>query len=131
MLPVVTAFYAGLNALILVWLTFEVVARRRRGRISLGDGDDPKFAKVIRGHGNAAETIPIALTLLALTELMGAPGVALHAAGLALTVGRLAHALHFTGRAGFQFRPIGMVLTLLTIGVLAIGLVVHALAKGL
>ena len=129
--PVITAFYAGLNALVLIWLSFEVIRRRRGDRISLGDGGDPKFGKVIRGHANATETIPIALILLGLTELMGAPGVALHAAGIALTVGRVVHGLHFTGRLGFRFRPIGMLLTLLTIIVLALGLIAHALSAGL
>lgn len=36
--PAIAAFYAGLNALILIWLTVEVVLRRRSGPLSPGDG---------------------------------------------------------------------------------------------
>lgn len=126
--PIITAFYAGLNALIILWLAWSVISRRRSGRISHGDGDDPGFRKVIRGHANATETIPIALILLTLTELFGAPAVAIHIAGALLTVGRLMHGLHFTGRAKITFRMLGMASTLLVIGVLALGLVAHSLA---
>ena len=71
--PLVTALYAGLNGLILLWLTWAVISRRRSGRIILGDGGDVDFNKLIRGHANAAETIPVALLLLGLAELIGAP----------------------------------------------------------
>ena len=49
----------------------------------------------MRGHANAIETIPVALLLLLLLALLGAPAWALHLLGLALTVGRVLHALHF------------------------------------
>ena len=126
--PIITAFYAGLNALVILWLAWAVISRRRSGRISHGDGDDPAFRKVIRGHANAVETIPIALILMTLTELFGAPAVAIHIAGAALTIGRIMHGLHFTGKAKIIFRMLGMLLTLLVIGVLAIGLIAHSLA---
>lgn len=125
--PVVSAFYAGLNALILIWLVFEVVRLRRSRSISLGDGGDDEMGKVLRGHANAAETMPMALILLTLAELTGAPGVALHLAGVVFTAGRLMHALHFTGRAGSNFRPLGMVATLTATAVLALGLVAHGI----
>ena len=127
--PVVTALYAGLNALILMWLAAEVVSRRRSRSVSLGDGGDKELGKVIRAHGNAAETIPIALILLALAELFGAPAVALHIAGVLLTGGRIAHALHFTGRAGMRFRIYGMIATFLVTGLLAAGLIAHAITR--
>ncbi len=127
--PIITAFYAGLAGLIYVWLTLAVVRHRRGKKISLGDGDDPKVAKSIRGQGNAAEQIPIVLIMLGLTEMLGAPGFALHIAGLAFIVGRLLHGLHFNGYIGFQARPVGMGLNLLVQIVLALGLVAHAIAQ--
>ncbi|MEM8751861.1 MAG: MAPEG family protein [Pseudomonadota bacterium] len=125
--PLVAALYAGLNGLILVWLVYEVVKRRRDGSIVLGDGGDPEMTKAIRGHANAAETMPMALVMLTLAELIGAPTVALHAAGAVFTVGRLLHALHFTGRASARFRMYGMASSLTAMGVLALGLVAHAI----
>ena len=50
----------------------------------------------MRGHANAIETIPTALILLVLLALLGVPAWAIHLLGIALTVGRGLHALHFT-----------------------------------
>lgn len=123
--PVLTAFYAGLLALIYLWLTAKVIRHRRGKQISRGDGGDDRVAKSIRGHANAAEQIPLIVMLLALAEMLGAPAVALHVLGLMIVVGRLLHALHFNGLGPFIYRPIGMLLTLLVLGILAIGLVAH------
>lgn len=127
--PIITALYAGIAGLIYLWLTIEVVRHRRGKNISLGDGDDPLAAKSIRGHGNAAEQIPIVLIMLGLTEMLGAPSFALHLAGLAFIAGRVLHGLHFNGYIGFQARPLGMALNLLVQIVLALGLIAHAVAQ--
>lgn len=127
--PAIAAFYAGLNALILIWLAIEVINQRRRSGVGLGDGGDEALNRAIRGHGNAVETIPIALILLMLTEMLGAPAVALHILGIALTGGRLLHGLHFTGRAPAAFRGAGMGATLLAMLILAIGLLILAAGR--
>ena len=49
-------------------LIFQVIRFRRQG-ISLGDGGDPKMLRVIRGHANFAEHIPLALLLMLVMEL--------------------------------------------------------------
>jgi uncharacterized membrane protein YecN with MAPEG domain len=123
--PILTSFYAGLLALIYISLTWAVISRRRGDKISLGDGGNDRFAKVIRGQVNAAEQMPIIIIMLALAEMLGAPAVALHVLGVMIVVGRLLHALHFNGKGPFIFRPIGMLLTLLVLGVLPLGLVAH------
>ena len=127
--PVITALYAGLAALIYTWLTLAVIRHRRGKKISLGDGGDPSVEKSIRGQANAAETMPMILIMLGLTEMLGAPGFALHLAGLVFIIGRLLHGLHFNGYIGFQARPLGMGLTLLVQLVLALGLTAHAIAQ--
>jgi hypothetical protein len=127
----VTALYAGLNGLLIVWLAFRVIAARRDGGIGMGDGGDARLARLMRGHGNATETIPLALLLLGLAEGLGAPPIALHCLGALLTLGRLAHALHFTGFApATGWRVAGMALTLAMITLTALALVAHALAGG-
>ena len=123
--PILTAFYAGLLALIYLSLTWAVISRRRGHKISLGDGGDEKFAKIIRGQVNAAEQMPFIIIMLALAEMLGAPAIALHVLGVLAVVGRLLHALHFMGKGPFVYRPVGMLFTLIVSGVLALGLVVH------
>ncbi len=61
---VVTPLYAGLLVLWFLALSFQVIRCRRGGRISLGDGGDAKLIRVIRGHANFAEYVPVAILLL-------------------------------------------------------------------
>ncbi len=113
----VTGLYAGSLALWFLVLSYRVVGRRRAG-ISLGDGGDPGMLRVVRGHANFAEYVPLALIMLAILELGGTPLIVLHVLGLALLAGRLLHgyALSFTQQFGFG-RFWG---TLLTYGVLVV-----------
>ncbi len=113
----VTALYAGSLALWFLVLSYRVVGHRRAG-ISLGDGGDPGMLRVVRGHANFAEYVPLALIMLAILELGGTSLIVLHVLGLALLAGRLLHgyALSFTQQFGFG-RFWG---TLLTYGVLVI-----------
>lgn len=130
--PLIAAFYVGLNALILVGLAVHVARTRGRVGVALGDGGSPALAQAIRAHGNAAETVPLAAVLLALVELLGAPGWVTHGLGLALTAGRAVHAVHMIAApANLGMRAAGMALTLSAILLSALGLVGHALARGL
>ena len=74
--------------------------------------------RVIRGHANFAEYVPLALIMLGVLELSGASPYLLHGLGVALLAGRLLHgyALSFTQQFGFG-RFWG---TLLTYAVLAV-----------
>ena len=89
------SLYAGLNALVLIGLAIQTGRIRQQVGVMTGDGGEPRLVRVMRGHANAIETIPVALILLLLLSLLGAPAWAIHALGLALTVGRVLHALHF------------------------------------
>lgn len=120
----ITAFYAGLGGLWLVYLALSVVRLRRRHRISLGDDGRSDLAHAIRAHGNAAETLPLALILLGLAELADAPALLLHLAGLTLIVGRMAHAQFFLRKPRqMMLRVGGMVATVSVVTALALGLV--------
>ena len=130
--PLVAAFYVGLNALILVGLAALVVRTRGRVGVALGDGGAPALTQAIRAHGNAAETIPLCAVLLVLVETLGAPGWVTHGLGLMLTAGRGVHAFHMIAAPGnLGLRAVGMALTLTAILLSALGLVGHALARGL
>ena len=88
----VTPFYAALMALVFVLISLRVIALRRATGIALGDGDDRTLRRSIRAQANFAEYAPLALLLMALIELQGAPHWLLHALGTALLLGRLLHA---------------------------------------
>jgi uncharacterized protein len=96
----ITALYAGILALLIVVLAGRVVAVRRSAAVSLGDGGSEVLIRRIRVHGNATENIPIGLLVMLVLELNHASAALLHGLGIALTVGRLAHAQGLTGSPG-------------------------------
>ncbi|WP_224003477.1 MAPEG family protein [Aureimonas sp. SA4125] len=89
------ALYAGLNALVLFWLMVETGRTRMREKVPMGDGGNLRLIRVMRGHANAIEIVPVALILLLTLALLGTPAWAIHGLGLILTLGRLFHAMHF------------------------------------
>lgn len=125
-----TAVVAAVLALWLLFLQGQVIAFRGRRRVALGNGGLPEGERLIRAHGNAAETIPIFVILLGLAEGMGASGGAVAALGGAFVVGRLLHGLHFVlDRPGYALRAGGMVLTLLPTVLAALALLWLAIAR--
>ncbi|MEM7176065.1 MAG: MAPEG family protein [Pseudomonadota bacterium] len=126
----ITAFYAGILALWVLFLAFQVVSQRRAAKVSIGTGDDPTLETRIRGHGNATETVPIGLILLGLSEGMSMPAWLLHLFGVALLAGRLLHGFHFLApRDGLTLRFWGMVLTISSIAMMALGLIGNSLPR--
>ncbi|MCL1634012.1 MAPEG family protein [Luteimonas sp. SX5] len=88
----ITSAYAGLLGLWLVALSVNVAAHRAKLGIGLGAGGDPRMRRVVRMHGNASESIPVALLLMALCEIGGGRAWILHAAGVVLVAARAANA---------------------------------------
>jgi uncharacterized membrane protein YecN with MAPEG domain len=126
----ITSAYAGLLGLFYVLLSINVIRRRRGARIALGSGEDADLQRLIRVHGNFAEYAPIALVLILLVELGGAPAWLLHGLGLALLAGRTVHAYGVSqADENYRFRVIGMSLTFGVIVVSALGCLVIALAE--
>lgn len=109
----VSLLYIAIGGLLMVALTALVVLRRRKMRIGLGDGGDAVLQRFARAHGNAAETLPIGLLLLAAFDLAGGAPTITHSFGIALMVGRVLHAFGLMTSAGASpGRAIGMVLTM-------------------
>ncbi len=122
----ITSFYAGLCALILIWLSFKIIGRRRGAKISLSDGGDPALQRLTRAHANATEWMPVFLIMLAASESMGAPGFVLHIVALPFVIGRFLHGYHFvTAREDFKLRVVGMHMTIWPMTALAIGSIAH------
>ena len=108
----ITGFYAGILAIIAVFLTLRVVSARRKHQVSIGDGGHADLALRIRVHGNFIETVPFALILLGLCEAANLSIYLLHLIGLTLLVGRIAHIAAMTPRRCiYSLRTLGMVLT--------------------
>jgi uncharacterized membrane protein YecN with MAPEG domain len=104
----ITGLYAALCGLLVVALAGRVIAIRRATKVGIGDGADRRLARAVRGHAHAV------------AELGGAGAGLLHGCGIALVVGRIAHALGFTRTAGISFgRTLGVTLTFGVILVLA------------
>lgn len=91
MLVATTALYAGLLALLIQFLGGSVGATRGRLKIPLGDGGNPGLIIKSRRHMNAVENVPLALILIALVELNGAPKLWIHIMGVALLAARIVH----------------------------------------
>ncbi|MBL8709496.1 MAG: MAPEG family protein [Rhodospirillaceae bacterium] len=124
----VTPLYAGLLALLFLVLSQRAIGARRKARVALGPGNDPALLRALRVHGNFAEYVPLALVLLMLLELQLVPALLLHGLGLALLLARVIHAIGVAREPEqFRYRIAGMVLTLTTIGVMALGNLVLAL----
>ena len=113
----IVALYTGLNGLILFWLALAVSRVRMRSHVWVGDGGVSELVLAMRGQANFAEYVPLCLVILVAMAGLGAPAYVLQLFGLALTLGRVAHAAHFTGLApSIVFRPVSYThLTLPTI----------------
>ena len=108
----VTPIYIALLGLLFLPFTMRVGLYRVKNEINLGDGQDEELIKRIRGQGNFIETVPLAVVLLLLMEVLGAGTIWLHTLGTLLVGGRMLHYLGITGLGHFACRPIGMFATL-------------------
>lgn len=123
-----TPLYAGLIALLFVYLSFRVINIRLSERISLGDGGNTELSYRIRTQANLAEYAPIALILLALAELQGAPVWVVHILGVMLLIGRLLHVRGLVNHPkNLKLRTYGMMTTFAMITFTAIANIGHAL----
>jgi|LLEJ01.1.fsa_nt_gi uncharacterized membrane protein YecN with MAPEG domain len=120
----ITALYASLLMLLIIWLTVKVIKQRQSGKIAYADGGVKELQIARSAHGNASETIPITLVLMILLELNGGNIYLLHLCGVALLLGRI---LHGTGilNENFGNRKKGMVLTFISQIILVVGNLIY------
>lgn len=124
----IVGFYLALNAFLFLLLSSKVIAIRRSEQISIGDGNNNTLAHRIRGQANASEYIPIFFLLLGVAALLSAPAIALHLFAAVFTIGRILHAYWFLKMPeSFKTRFYGMVLTLISMSLLAITLLGHCI----
>lgn len=106
----ITAVFGAINAVLNVALAANVSRVRAQVKVFLGTGESHELLKAARRHGNNAEYVPLALVGLLLAELNGGGVKALYGLGIALTVGRIIHALAID-KTPNPVRALGIVLT--------------------
>lgn len=124
----ITPLYALPLVLLVIVLGLRVVMLRRKFRIGINAGDNRELAQAIRVHGNAVESIPLALVAMALAESAGTWPWLLHAAGALLVIARAWHAIGLGSTIGVSSgRVVGMTLTWTITLVFALAAVVASL----
>lgn len=130
MMPALAAvgIYAALNMAILIWISIETGRLRGKHKISIGDGGVKHLVRIMRGHANAVENMPMFFVLMLVAALVGMPALAAHVLGLVFTIGRGLHAWHFIQEdaPGWQ-RGGGFGLSFLAQLVLMLGILAHGL----
>jgi len=124
----ITAIYASVLAILYVVLSFRVAQRRMKFQVGLGVGESRELERAVRIHGNFAEYVPLALVLLLVYEIGGAPGWAVHAAGAFLVIARTLHAIGLTQSSG---RSAGRFAGITTTWLVILGLAIANLAQAL
>ena len=108
-LTVVPLYAAALSVLFVV-LSIRVIRMRRTRRIALGVAGDAELERRVRVQGNFVEYVPLALVLLTMAELRGAPPFLLHALCLCLLAARASHAWGVSHTPeNYRYRVAGMV----------------------
>jgi uncharacterized membrane protein YecN with MAPEG domain len=116
-----TTILASALSLLFVWLSMQVIKRRRQLKVLIGAGGQTELEWAIRAQGNFSEYVPIALILFACAEYNKTDWRLLSVFAVTLICGRLIHAYGFLfARENLGFRVKGMILTFLTIRALAI-----------
>ncbi len=98
----ILALYAGLNALLMLVLSYIAVLRRRQHSVAIGHGDVVEVLRAQRAFGNAAEHVPAGLLMLVgLAGLEASPQI-LHLTGGLLTAGRFLHGVGLSRTAEYS-----------------------------
>lgn len=119
--------YAGIMGLIAIWLVAVVSRWRGRVKIFVGDGGNIDLIRAMRGQANFIENAPLALILMLVLALQGFPAPAIHALGVALTIGRVAHGVHFSGPDNPRWqRGLGATLSALVIAIASLATIAYA-----
>lgn len=95
-----TALYASLLAVLIVIEMLVVINLRRTLQVGIGDGGNRDLQRAIRVHGNAIESVPIFLILLAAYELNQGSGIVLHVAAAIFMLARVLHAMGLYSSGG-------------------------------
>jgi uncharacterized membrane protein YecN with MAPEG domain len=126
-IPLVTAVYTAVLALLGGMLTVNVIVNRVRNKVDTGDGGVAIMAQAIRAHANFAEQAPMAVIVIAFAETAGTRPLLVNILGSALVVARLASARALSRSLTVTpLRQVGAVLTGLVVAAAAIAILLAA-----
>lgn len=112
----ITFFYASLLGLLLVALSIQVLW----ARINAKKLPDWKPETTFRVQANFVEYVPLAVMLLYLLEVSGAPQIWIHILGGTLVFSRLAHAWGLSSNPGATYaRLFGAQMTFLLLSIMS------------
>ncbi|GAA4809980.1 hypothetical protein GCM10011365_15130 [Marinicella pacifica] len=100
---IITALYASLLALIILWLSYNVVNFRRKKQVDLGDGGHDDGIRHIRAQQNTIEYIPLILILMAVYEINNGLPLIQHITGIVLVIARIIYPLGLVAKKGASF----------------------------
>lgn len=124
-----TFAYAAVLGLLYAGLSIRVIIHRVKTKVLLGDGANQGLSVAVRTHANFSEYVPLALFLIAGVESMNHPLFIVHALGGVLVFARVAHVHGLaTNKTAGHGRPIGTILTLLTIIVSSVMVLISLLS---
>ena len=103
----ISVIYAVFSALLIIYLSLNVIKSRRKHQISVGDGGNEALQTAQGAQSSAIEYLPISLILLFYLEYNGAGIWIIHLAGIALITGRIIHAHGLLNRR-MRRRVLGM-----------------------
>ncbi|WP_373952063.1 MAPEG family protein [Vibrio pomeroyi] len=106
----VTALYASLLTLVMLWLSIEVIKQRRKNQVAHSDGGVESLQVARSAQSNAMDYIPITVILMALLEFNGGNVWLIHVIGVAFVAGRIIHGKSILARS-LKGRKQGMYLT--------------------
>ena len=108
----IVSLYIAINIILLIVLSYRIGGMRRKNSIGIGDGGSEALKRAIRVQGNFTEYVPLALVGLIAMAGLNANPYWLHGLGIAFTLGRVLHAIGFSGNSGVSFgRLWGMIFT--------------------
>jgi len=123
----VTMIFAGVAAILNIWLAIRVGQVRGSEKVSIGDGGNEAVIRRMRAHSNYVEFTPFVLILIGVIELAhsGAPApLWLWIVAAVYFLGRIGHGLGMDGGRLSKGRSIGTITTMLTL----LGLGAYAIA---
>ncbi|KXZ35785.1 MAPEG family protein [Vibrio alginolyticus] len=88
----ITALYANILAILIIWLAVQVIKQRRLNQIAYADGGVEALQIARSAQSNATEYVPITLILMALLEFNSAYPTWIHLTGIIFVIGRVIHA---------------------------------------
>ncbi|AVH29837.1 MAPEG family protein [Vibrio diabolicus] len=88
----ITALYASILAILIIWLAVQVIKQRRLHQVAYADGGVEALQIARSAQSNATEYIPITLILMVLLESNSAYPTWIHLTGIIFVIGRIIHA---------------------------------------